>query len=72
LDKKQIFDCFFYFSGEDEPFELALEEQQDYDVADLVKQFFRELPEALMTTKLSDTFLAVFQRESNSNNCLNE
>jgi len=47
----------------DEPLELALEEQQDYDVADLVKQFFRELPEALMTTKLSDTFLAIFQRK---------
>jgi deleted in liver cancer protein len=49
--------------GVDETLKLTLEEQQDYDVADLVKQYFRELPEALMTTKLSDTFLAIFQRE---------
>ncbi|CAB3380779.1 Hypothetical predicted protein [Cloeon dipterum] len=46
----------------DEPLEFALEEQQDYDVADVVKQFFRDLPETLMTTKLSDTFIAIFQQ----------
>lgn len=37
--------------------------QQAYDVADLVKQYFRELPEALLTNKLSETFIAIFQRE---------
>jgi hypothetical protein len=37
--------------------------QQAYDVADLVKQYFRELPEALLTNKLSETFIAIFQRK---------
>lgn len=36
---------------------------QAYDVADLVKQYFRELPEALLTNKLSETFIAIFQRK---------
>lgn len=35
--------------------------QQAYDVADMVKQFFRELPEALLTNKLSETFISIFQ-----------
>ncbi|XP_066592016.1 rho GTPase-activating protein 7 [Prorops nasuta] len=35
--------------------------QQAFDVADLVKQYFRELPEALLTNKLSETFTAIFQ-----------
>lgn len=30
-----------------------------YDVADTVKQFFRELPEPLLTTKLADTFISI-------------
>lgn len=37
--------------------------QQAFDVADLVKQYFRELPESLLTNKLSETFIAIFQRE---------
>jgi hypothetical protein len=37
--------------------------QQAYDVADLVKQYFRELPEALLTNKLSETFIAIYQRK---------
>lgn len=36
---------------------------QAYDVADMVKQYFRELPEALLTNKLSETFISIFQRE---------
>ncbi|XP_011333146.2 rho GTPase-activating protein 7 isoform X1 [Ooceraea biroi] len=35
--------------------------QQAYDIADLVKQYFRELPEALLTNKLSETFIAIYQ-----------
>ena len=31
-----------------------------YDIADLVKMYFRELPEPLMTTKLSHTFISIF------------
>lgn len=37
--------------------------QQAYDVADMLKQYFRELPESLLTTKMSETFVAIFQRE---------
>ncbi|CAO1419637.1 unnamed protein product [Diamesa serratosioi] len=36
------------------------EDQQAYDVADVVKQYFRDLPESLLTTKLSETFVAIF------------
>ncbi|KAK9718983.1 RhoGAP domain [Popillia japonica] len=36
-------------------------DQQAYDVADTVKQYFRELPEALLTYKLSETFISIFQ-----------
>lgn len=36
---------------------------QAYDVADMVKQYFRELPEALLTNKLSETFISIFQRK---------
>lgn len=42
---------------------LNFTEQQAYDVADMVKQFFRELPEALLTNKLSETFILIFQRK---------
>ncbi|XP_023932336.1 rho GTPase-activating protein 7 [Lingula anatina] len=34
---------------------------QAYDVADLLKQYFRELPECLLTNKLSETFISIFQ-----------
>ncbi|PSN51869.1 hypothetical protein C0J52_04727 [Blattella germanica] len=40
---------------------MTFEGQQAYDVADMVKQYFRELPEALLTNKLSETFIAIFQ-----------
>lgn len=39
------------------------DDQQAYDVADMVKQYFRELPEALLTTKLSETLILIFQRK---------
>ncbi|MEW8545910.1 MAG: RhoGAP domain-containing protein [Candidatus Thiodiazotropha sp.] len=39
---------------------IDFEELQAYDVADLVKQYFRELPECLLTTKLSDVFISIF------------
>lgn len=38
-------------------------DQQYYDVADMIKQYFRELPEALLTNKLSETFILIFQRK---------
>ncbi|VDL40554.1 unnamed protein product [Hymenolepis diminuta] len=38
----------------------SFEEWQPYDVADLLKQFFRELPECLLTNKLSSTLINIF------------
>ena len=40
---------------------IDFSQQQPYDVADMVKQYFRELPEALLTNKLSETFVTIFQ-----------
>ncbi|XP_049544471.1 uncharacterized protein LOC125956532 [Anopheles darlingi] len=37
------------------------DEYHAYDVADLLKQYFRELPDVLLTAKLSETFIAIFQ-----------
>ncbi|XP_058653361.1 rho GTPase-activating protein 7 isoform X3 [Onychostoma macrolepis] len=37
------------------------EGQSAYDVADMLKQYFRDLPEPLLTIKLSDTFLQIYQ-----------
>ncbi|XP_063075479.1 rho GTPase-activating protein 7 isoform X2 [Engraulis encrasicolus] len=37
------------------------EGQSAYDVADMLKQYFRDLPEPLFTTKLADTFLQIYQ-----------
>ena len=43
---------------------IDFESLQAYDVADLLKQYFRELPECLLTTKLSETFISIFTRTS--------
>lgn len=42
---------------------LTFDGAQAHDVADMVKQYFRELPDALLTNKLSETFIAIFQRK---------
>ncbi|KAL8559548.1 hypothetical protein ACOMHN_018711 [Nucella lapillus] len=42
------------------PDTVNFDELQPYDVADLLKQYFRELPECLLTNKLSDTFRSIF------------
>ena len=34
-----------------------------YDIADVLKIYFRELPEPLLTVKLADTFLSIHQRK---------
>ncbi|GIX74998.1 rho GTPase-activating protein 7 [Caerostris extrusa] len=47
--------------NESNPEKISYEEQQAYDVADMLKQYFRELPEALLTNKLSETFVSIFQ-----------
>lgn len=46
----------------DESLITFFDDQQAYDVADVVKLYFRELPESLLTSKLSETFVAIFER----------
>lgn len=41
--------------------QLDLAEHQSYDVADMIKQYFRQLPEALLTNKLSELLILIFQ-----------
>ncbi|MGH0154332.1 UNVERIFIED_CONTAM: hypothetical protein FKN15_026894 [Acipenser sinensis] len=40
---------------------VSYEGQSAFDVADMVKQYFRDLPEPLLTSKLSETFLQIYQ-----------
>ncbi|XP_017345259.1 stAR-related lipid transfer protein 13 isoform X2 [Ictalurus punctatus] len=46
---------------ESSPENVDYEDQCAYDVADMVKQFFRDLPEPLLTSKLGETFLHIYQ-----------
>lgn len=46
------------------PDSVSYEDQSAYDVADMVKQFFRDLPEPLLTSKLGETFLHIYQCKS--------
>ncbi|XP_063807860.1 stAR-related lipid transfer protein 13 isoform X2 [Pseudophryne corroboree] len=43
------------------PENVNYEDQCAYDVADMTKQFFRDLPEPLLTSKLGETFLHIYQ-----------
>lgn len=43
--------------------EMVYDGQQVFDVADMVKLYFRDIPGKLLTDKLSETFIAIFQRE---------
>uniref|UniRef100_A0A9J7YWJ7 StAR-related lipid transfer protein 13 n=1 Tax=Cyprinus carpio carpio TaxID=630221 RepID=A0A9J7YWJ7_CYPCA len=47
--------------NENSPDDVNYEDQSAYDVADMVKQFFRDLPEPLLTSKLGETFLHIYQ-----------
>lgn len=46
---------------ESSPENVNYEDQSAYDVADMVKQFFRDLPEPLLTNKMGETFLHIYQ-----------
>ncbi|XP_035681138.1 rho GTPase-activating protein 7-like isoform X1 [Branchiostoma floridae] len=48
--------------NETNPDTLSYEGMMCYDVADMLKQYFRELPEPLLTNKLSETFVSIFTR----------
>uniref|UniRef100_A0AAY5F3V8 START domain-containing protein n=1 Tax=Electrophorus electricus TaxID=8005 RepID=A0AAY5F3V8_ELEEL len=43
------------------PERVNYQDQCAYDVADMVKQFFRDLPEPLLNSKLGETFLHIYQ-----------
>ncbi|XP_021141851.2 stAR-related lipid transfer protein 13 isoform X1 [Columba livia] len=47
--------------NESSPENVSYDDQSAYDVADMVKQFFRDLPEPLLTSKLGETFLHIYQ-----------
>ncbi|XP_073456862.1 stAR-related lipid transfer protein 8 [Aquarana catesbeiana] len=47
--------------NEASPDNVSYVEQSAYDVADLLKQYFRDLPEPIFTSKLTDTFLQIYQ-----------
>ncbi|XP_041469965.1 rho GTPase-activating protein 7-like isoform X3 [Lytechinus variegatus] len=46
--------------NEANPDSLSYDGMMAYDVADMLKQYFRELPEPLLTPKLSETFISLF------------
>lgn len=37
-----------------------------YDMADMLKQYFRELPEPILTSKLAETLISIFSSEYDS------
>ncbi|XP_001376551.3 stAR-related lipid transfer protein 8 isoform X2 [Monodelphis domestica] len=47
--------------NEASPEHVVYEGQSAYDVADLLKQYFRDLPEPIFTSKLTTTFLRLYQ-----------
>ncbi|KAM9324172.1 LOW QUALITY PROTEIN: stAR-related lipid transfer protein 8 [Gastrophryne carolinensis] len=47
--------------NESSPDQVSYVGQSAYDVADLLKQYFRDLPEPVFTNKLTDTFLQIYQ-----------
>lgn len=48
---------------ESNPEKVSFDDYSVYDVADTLKQYFRELPEPLLTTKLVDTFISIHKGE---------
>ncbi|XP_067889593.1 stAR-related lipid transfer protein 13 isoform X2 [Heterodontus francisci] len=47
--------------NEASPDNVNYEDQCAYDVADMLKQFFRDLPDPLLSSKLGETFLHIYQ-----------
>ncbi|XP_019118808.2 rho GTPase-activating protein 7 [Larimichthys crocea] len=46
---------------ESDPEGISYESQSAFDVADMVKQYFRDLPEPIFTSKLCESFLHIYQ-----------
>jgi hypothetical protein len=34
-----------------------------YDLADMLKEYFRDLPDPILTSKLAETFIAIYSRK---------
>ncbi|XP_018584111.1 stAR-related lipid transfer protein 8 isoform X3 [Scleropages formosus] len=47
--------------NETSPDHVSYEGHSAYDVADMLKQYFRDLPEPVFTSKLTETFLQIYQ-----------
>ncbi|XP_060096596.1 rho GTPase-activating protein 7-like isoform X2 [Heteronotia binoei] len=47
--------------NENDPHNVTYEGQSAFDVADMVKQYFRDLPEPIFTSKLCESFLNIYQ-----------
>ncbi|XP_060620992.2 rho GTPase-activating protein 7-like isoform X1 [Anolis sagrei] len=47
--------------NENDPSSISYEGQSAFDVADMVKQYFRDLPEPIFTSKLCESFLHIYQ-----------
>ncbi|XP_053145830.1 rho GTPase-activating protein 7-like isoform X2 [Hemicordylus capensis] len=47
--------------NENDPNNVIYEGQSAFDVADMVKQYFRDLPEPIFTSKLCESFLHIYQ-----------
>ncbi|XP_015262796.1 PREDICTED: rho GTPase-activating protein 7-like [Gekko japonicus] len=47
--------------NENDPHSVTYEGQSAFDVADMVKQYFRDLPEPIFTSKLCESFLNIYQ-----------
>lgn len=48
---------------ESDPDSVSYGGQSAFDVADMVKQYFRDLPEPIFTSKLCESFLHIYQCE---------
>ncbi|XP_028668763.1 rho GTPase-activating protein 7 isoform X1 [Erpetoichthys calabaricus] len=48
-------------NSEMDPDNMSYEGQSAFDVADMLKQYFRDLPEPIFTSKLCDSFLHIYQ-----------
>lgn len=48
---------------ESDPGGVSYEGHSAFDIADMVKQYFRDLPEPVFTSKLCETFLHIYQCE---------
>jgi len=46
-----------------DPDGVSYDGQSAFDVADMVKQYFRDLPEPIFTSKLCESFLHIYQCE---------